>query len=718
MAFACAVGPVAKAQAPVSRSNRSEASLLQSYAGLYAEISEPDIVLAISRDGGMLFVEGARSARHALTSQGKDRFTVPGSRIEFLREHGDVVTGMSVVTTAIGAQATMHFYTKTSGTPQRLNHFRSYTRTEVMIPTRDGVRLHAIVLRPEGSEISGDPLPIFLQRTPYGTDNNTSQTVNSTKPEMAQSGYIFVYNDIRGRYESEGQFVMNRPLVHKIGDRTDPKLIDESTDSYDVTEWLVRNLPNNNGRVGVWGVSYPGFLAMMAGIDHHPAVKAVSPQAPMTDVWMGDDFFHNGAFRQTYGFDYTQRMERTKKDVPVSMSEDMYAYFLRYGNFQNAAKAADADQLATAKHFIAEPSYTKFWSDMAIQPWLTKIEVPVLEVGGWFDQEDMYGTQTEYAALRPHDSKDGVHPSVYMVLGPWNHGGWAATTRHLGPLDFGSSTGDEYRKRYEVTFFEKYLKDRTGFDLADTATFRTGANQWERYEAWPPKSGFHAARLYLGEKHSLGFVAPRGSDTKEHASYLSDPANPVPYRERPIKSTYGVGSTWRTWLSNDQGILRDRKDILNFTSPALEQDTTITGDIVAHLYAATTGTDADWVVKLIDVYPDDAPYGMAGYQAMVVDEIFRGRYWKSFTTPTPIEVNKIKGYTWSLHGADHTFLKGHRMMVQVQSTWFPLYDRNPQTFVPNIMTAPMDAYKAQTQTVYFSAKHPSYLEVMRPDTEK
>jgi len=709
---------VAAAQAPHHLHATAESRPLDAFVGLYKENSDPDVVIAISREGESLFVESARMARFQMHAEGKDHFATTSVKYEFVRDPSGTVTAVNVTAGRRGTEPTTELYTRTSNVAEKLNQFRNYTRTEVMMPVRDGVRLHAVVLRPEGSEHSGEPLPIFLQRTCYGVDGNTSATVNMTKPELAQSGYIFVFADIRGRYESEGQFVMNRPIVHTYGNRTDPKLVDESSDAYDSVDWLVKNLPNNNGRVGVWGVSYPGFLAMMAGMDHHPAVKAVSPQAPMTDVWMGDDFFHNGAFRQTYGFDYTQRMERTKKDVPVSMEEDMYAYFLRYGNFESAAKAADAQNLPTAKRFISDPTYSKFWQDMAVQPKLTSIEVPVLEVGGWFDQEDMYGTQAEYAALRPHDTKTDPAHSVYMVLGPWNHGGWAGSARRLGALDFGSATGEEYRKRYEVTFFEKFLKDRTGFDLKDTATFRTGVNQWERYDVWPPKVGFHSAKLYLGVRHSLSFDAPTGNDVRGHANYVADPSNPIPYRERPIQSTYGAGSKWRPWLSGDQSFLKDRKDLTSFTSDAMDKDTTITGDIVAHLFASTSGSDADWVVKLIDVYPDDAPGGMAGYQRVVVDEIFRGRYWKSFETATPIEPNKVKEYTWSLHGADHTFLKGHRMMVQVQSSWFPLYDRNPQTFVPNIMTAPMDAYTPQTQTVYFSKKHPSHLDVLLPDAEK
>jgi len=322
----------------------------------------------------------------------------------------------------------------------------------------------------------------------------------------------------------------------------------------------------------------------------------------------------------------------------------------------------------------------------------------------------MWGTQAEYAALKPHDTKN----EVFMVLGPWNHGGWGPTTRHLGVLDFGAATGDQYRKTIEAPFFEKYLKERAGFDLTGVASFRTGVNKWEGYEAWPPKQGFKEAKLYLTTDGGLWMTAPTSGE-KVAASYRADPANPVPYRNRPIQSTYGDGSKWRTWLVENQKFLSGRKDLANFSTPVLEKDVTVTGDVVADLFASTTGTDGDFVVKLIDLYPDDAPAPMAGYQLMIVDEIFRGRYQKSFETPEAITPGKVTEYKWSLHGADHTFLKGHRIMVEVQSSWFPLYDRNPQTFVPNIMMAPAAAYQGQTVSIYGSEKYPSHLEFSTPE---
>jgi putative CocE/NonD family hydrolase len=398
-----------------------------------------------------------------------------------------------------------------------------------------------------------------------------------------------------------------------------------------------------------------------------------------------------------------QQLEAQKTDARVEATEDTYDFFLRNVNFAGAAKAGKMTDLPTAKAFVAHPEYSKFWQDMAVQKHLTKVEVPTLEVGGWWDQEDMWGTQAEYAALNPHDKKG----EVFLVLGPWNHGGWSGTTRHLGALDFGAATGAQYRKTIEAPFFEKYLKDKSGFDLKDTASFRTGVNEWKRYEAWPPTVGFKQAKLYLQGDGGLSLTTPTGN---AKVSYVADPMNPVPYRNRPIQATYGTGSKWRTWLVEDQRFVSGRKDLANFTTPALDHDTTVTGDVMADLFAATSGSDADWVVKLIDVYPDDAPAPMAGYQLMIADEIFRGRYVKSFEKPEAITPGKVTEYKWSLHGADHTFLKGHKIMVEVQSSWFPLYDRNPQTFVPSIMTAPAEAYKAQTVSIYGSAKYPSHLE--------
>ncbi len=586
-----------------------------------------------------------------------------------------------------------------------------YVRSEAMIPVRDGVKLHVVVLRPEGSEKNGPALPLLMERTPYGVDGDKAETPEKTKPELARSGYIFVYGDIRGRYGSGGTFVMNRPIV----EHHSKKDVDETTDTRDTIDWLLKHLPNNSGKVGVLGISYPGFLAAMAGIDAHPAVKAISPQAPMTDVWMGDDFFHNGAFRETYGFDYVQQLEGQKTDVRVSAKDDLFPFFLDHVNFQGAAAAAGIEKLPTATRFLNEPTYDAFWQSMAVQRRQTKVEVPTLEVGGYWDQEDMWGPQAEYAALKPHDAKH----EVFLVLGPWNHGEWhAGPGQKLGEIDFEKPTGEEYRREFEAPFFEKYLKGKAGFDLEDVASFRSGVDEWKRYAAWPPQAGFVDKKLYLEPKKVLSTTEPTGDYTTTAAAYVADPADPIPYRHRPIQSTYGEGSKWRPWLAEDQRFVSGRKDLANFETEPLAKPMTVTGDVVADLWASTTGTDGDWVVKLIDVYPDDAPGGMGGFQLMVAEEIFRGRYRKSFETPEAIEAGAVNEYRWSLHGADHTFLPGHRVMVEVQSSWFPLYDRNPQTFVPNIMTASKESYKAATISIMGSPKYPSHVEFRQPADEQ
>lgn len=682
------------------------AKKLSEYVGQYRGSVEPDLTNAIVLRGSSLYAEGERMPPTELKPESADHFFVPDTsiRVAFMRDAKGKVTGLATTTAGSRSDGAAMSMVRFSDKPADLNHFRDYARSEVMVPMRDGVKLHLVILRPQGSESAGEPLPFLMGRTPYGVDGETSLSVNAAKPELARSGYIFVFGDIRGRYKSEGQFVMNRPVVEHATKND----IDETTDTNDTVDWLLKNVPNNNGRVGVYGISYPGFLAMMAGIDANPAVKAISPQAPMTNIWIGDDFFHNGAFRETYGFDYVQQLEGQKTDVRVQSDEDTFDFFLKSGNFAGAAKTAGMSNLPTAKAFLTQPEYTKFWQAMAVEPHLTKVEVPTLEVGGWWDQEDMWGPQAEYAALEPHDSSH----EVFLVMGPWNHGGWVPTTRHLGIVDFESATGEVYRKTIEAPFFEKYLKNRSGFNLKDTASFRTGVNEWKRYDAWPPKAGFKPSKMYLAADHGLSFDPPKSESKTE---YVADPANPIPYRHRPIQPTYGNGSKWRTWLVGDQRFVSGRRDLANFTTAPLDRDVTITGDVVADLFAATTGSDSDWIVKLIDVYPDDAPNGMGGYQLMIADEILRGRYRNSFEKPEPVKPGEVTEYRWSLHGADHTFRKGHKIMVEVQSSWFPLYDRNPQTYVPNIMTASPDAYKAQTISIYQSSNYPSHLEFEMPE---
>jgi putative CocE/NonD family hydrolase len=587
--------------------------------------------------------------------------------------------------------------------------FHDYQRTEVMIPMRDGVKLHAVILKP--SDISG-PLPFLIERTPYGVSRMDRAVKCASRPDLARSGYIFVDEDIRGRYKSEGEFVMSRPLA----DHRDPKAIDESTDTYDTVAWLLQNVPGNNGRAGFVGTSYDGFLAMTAGIDPHPAVKAISPQAPMIDVWMGDDFFHNGAFRQSYGYDYVMGLESSKEDTDVSYGKDKdgkprdgFDYFLERGSFAEDVKQSGSKTLPTWKLFLEHPAYDSVWSSRGVQHSLNSVAVPTLTVGGYYDQEDMFGPQIEYESLEPHDTN---HQN-FLVLGPWRHGSWNSSARHLGNLDYTEPIGKEFRAQIEARFFAHYLKDEpgsnaSGFDLENTASFQTGSNTWKRYAHFPPKES-QPTSLHLQGAGTLSFG---DSTTAAKASFVSDPANPVPYRHRPIQPTYGNGSQWYNWMTEDQRFVTDRKDLAVWKLPVLKKDLILTGEVLADIYAATTGSDNDLVVKLIDQYPGDDPDPkMRGYQLMTNEEIFRGRYLDSFEQPKPLRPGSVHEFRFSLHDVDHVFKAGHTVMVEIQSTWFPLYDRNPQTFVPNIMTAKPEDFKPATITIYSDPEHDSTLQV-------
>ena len=454
------------------------------------------------------------------------------------------------------------------------------------------------------------PLPILMQRTPYGVDETDRATFFAQRPELARAGYIYVAEDIRGRYKSDGKFVMMRPLA----DHHNPKAIDESTDTFDTVDWLIKNVAGNNGRIGVVGTSYPGFLAMMAGIDPHPAVKAISPQAPMIDVWIGDDFFHNGAFRQSYGYDYVLGLESTKTETQVSYGNDKegkpmdgFDYFLSRGSFLQDVKQSGARLVPTWRLFLDHPAYDSVWSSRGVEGALNSVTVPTLTVGGYYDQEDMFGPQEEYAKLEPHDAGhdgDKGHEN-FLVLGPWRHGYWSSSSQRLGNLNYGEPIGTEFRRDIEAKFFAHYLKDQSSFNLEDTASFQTGSNTWKYYSHFPPNDSRPAA-LHLDRAGLLSWNAPAsklGSDAE--ASYVSDPSNPVPYRHRPIQPTYSDGSQWYNWLTEDQRFVTGRKDVAVWKLPVLTKDLTITGEVVADIFASTTGTDNDLVVKLIDEYPAD-----------------------------------------------------------------------------------------------------------------
>ena len=701
----CSVAVIAQDTPPQPKSQLS-ADQLAPFVGQYVFDDDPDLIRSVSLEGSRLFIESRRTTKVELLLQSENTFTplnAPG-KFEFLRSTDGKVNGFNRITEEGSEHAS-----KISDQPLQFYKL-PYERQEFMIPMRDGIKLHAVVLRPKDYTA---PLPFLMERTPYGVDGNTPESINSRKPELAASRYIFVFEDIRGRYKSEGTFVMSRPMA----DHRNPKLVDESTDTYDTVEWLLKNIPNNNGRVGVFGISYPGFLAMAAGIDPHPAVKAISPQAPMIDVWMGDDFFHNGAFRETYGYDYTLGMESSKENAFSKLDEDAYDFFLRSGSFAAAAKRDSVDNLPTGAAFLHHPSYDEFWRARGVEWHLNQPTVPALFVGGFWDQEDMFGPQEAYAKLKPRDTHQD-----FLVIGPWNHGQWSATTRHLGEVQFGEPTTDEFRKRYEAPFFGHYLKDENGFSLKDAAAFESGSNRWREYAHWPPAES-KAENLYLSADGSLVFSSSEPKNPEQnkksaanYREYVSDPATPVPYRHRPIQATYAEGSKWYTWMVEDQRFVSGRPDVATWTTPPLDHDVTVAGDVIADLFASTSGTDADWVVKLIDEYPEAAPAtaadspststlqatraDMAGYQLMVNGEIFRGRYRKSFEHAEAIPANEVLEYRFSLHAADRTFLKGHRIKVQVQSTWFPLYDRNPQKFLSNIMTASHDDFVKATVRIY------------------
>lgn len=675
---------------------KTEAGGLQKYEGQYSFPREPENVWSVFAAGDHLTVETHRTPAVNLTEDKNGGFQASnGTELFFEQDASGRVTGFRLGSGKKAAEAK-----KISDHPVH-NGFQPYSRESVMIPMRDGVKLHAVILRP--TDMKG-PLPILLSRTPYGVEETSSNYVNERYTTLAESGYIFVFEDIRGRYESQGKFAMMRPQV-KHDSR---KAVDETTDAYDTVAWLVKRVPENNGRVGVMGISYDGFLAMEAGIDPNPHVKAISPQAPMTDVWMGDDFFHNGAFRQSYGYDYALGMESGKTNQFGTLKEDGYDYFLQAGSFEGAVKKSGAGMLPTWKAFLDHPAYDSYWRKRAVEYHLTSVTVPTLEVGGWWDQEDMWGPQEEYKALEKHNEPGSKTHRVYLAIGPWYHGQWVQTTRHLGALDFGSATGDYFREHIEAPFFAYYLKGQPGWNVQNTVTFRTGTDKWERYSQWPPKRA-QVRDLYLDANGGLSFAKP--GNAKAFTSYVSNPADPVPYRKGPITATYAPGSHWYTWLAQDQRFSGHRSDIATFETAPLKKNLTVTGDVYADLFASTSGTDGDWVVKLIDVYPDKANAGappddpnevthMAGYELMIVEQIFRGRYWKSFAHPEAIPAGKEEEYKFSLRGTDHVFLKGHRIMVQVQSSWFPLYDRNPQTFVANIMKAKRKDYKAATIHVY------------------
>ena len=608
------------------------------------------------------------------------------------------------------AIASLVFVPRFGATPrrQRPDFSALFNKTEVMIPMRDGVKLHTEVYTPKNSTA---PLPILMNRTPYGissADKGISNMIYRYS-DMVPEGYIFAFQDIRGRYGSEGKFVMLRPLH----DPNDPKGADESTDTYDTIDWLVKNVPNNNGRVGLDGISYDGFLVTMGMINPHPALKAVSEQACMGDTWLGDDFFHNGAFRLSYAFEYTALLESSNENFSFAFDRfDVYDFYLRLGALSNANTKYFHGKLPTWNEFVAHASYDDFWKRLAVAYGLKQPTVPNLNVAGWWDQEDFYGPMATYARLEKSDSK---HLN-YLVAGPWNHGGWGGGSgKSLGEIPFGSDTSVYFRQKIEVPWFEYWLKDKGALPLKEALLFQTGSDNWVHFDSWPPREA-QTKNLYFREDGKLSFDAPQTDSADASDSYVSDPAHPVPYRHRPVDMTYPEDhpGSWYTWLVQDQRFVDNRPDVLTWQTEDLSEDVTLAGQVTAKLFASTSGTDSDWIVKLIDVYPQKYPddWKLSGFELMISDEIFRGRYYNSFEKPEPLKPGEVTPFTIDLHTADHVFKKGHRIMVQVQSTWFPLYDRNPQKFIPNIFEAKDSDYQKATQHVYRSKRFPSSVEIM------
>ncbi len=594
-----------------------------------------------------------------------------------------------------------------------------YTKRVAMIPMRDGVKLYTVIVIPKGASRA----PILLTRTPYDAANraarNHSPSMLATLPQgdevFVADHYIRVFQDVRGKYGSEGEYVMTRPLKGPLN----ASAVDHSTDAYDTIDWLVKNVPESNGKVGMLGSSYEGFTVVMALVNPHPALKVAAPMSPMVDGWMGDDWFHHGAFRQT-NFDYFvgQTTARGAGTEIARQSYDDFENFRRAGSAGDFAKAAGLDQLPWWRKTAEHPAYDTFWREQALDRTMSAqaLSVPTMWIQGLWDQEDMWGAIHCYLAVEPKDTRNDRN---YLVMGPWRHSGVNYEGSSLGPLKLNGDTALQFRRDVLKPFFDQYLKDAAPkADTPPVFIYNTGENHWDRYPAFPLACAKGCATtptpLYLTAGFGLSFTAPTEHNLSVPAAfdeYVSDPAKPVPYLPRPVR--FADGDAWRTWLLRDQRFIADRPDVLTYQTPVLTEPVRIAGAPVVNLVASTSGTDSDWVVKLIDVYPDAVPSQpeMGGYQLALAMDIFRGRYRESFETPKAIVSNTPLPYRFTLPAANHIFLPGHRIMVQVQSTWFPLYDRNPQTFVPNIFFAKPGDYVKAVQRVYHAAGAATAIEL-------
>src|SRR4051812_25068548 len=627
--------------------------------------------------------------------------------------------------TAIAVSSLVHAQAPPSPTQQGLPSERpaqfrpatesfDYERRDVMIPMRDGVKLHTVILVPKGARRA----PILLTRTPYDANALTThahsahlgpilQGYDNAVDVIVEGRYIRVVQDVRGKYGSEGEYVMNRPLRGPLN----PSSVDHATDTYDAIDWLVKHVPETNGKVGILGISYDGFLPLMALFNPHPALKVSVPMNPMVDGWMGDDWFHNGAFRQqNMPYIYEQIATRDNSELWWRSHFDDYDEYMAAGSAGDLGTQRGLEQIGFWRKLLEHPSYDAFWQEQAVDKLLAKqpLAVPVMLVHSLWDQEDIYGAPAVYKAIEP---KDTANDKVFLVMGPWHHGQEIDEGSSLGALKFGSDTAAYFRQQVLRPFLDHFLKDDAPkMDVAPVTAFETGTNTWRRFDAMPK---FTATPLYMSQGLGLDFSAPTAG-AAEYDEYVSDPSKPVPFRSRPSQPVgYDLPLTWPQWLVDDQREAAGRPDVLAYTSAVLKTPLKITGQPVANLIASTSGTDADWVVKLIDVYPDEVAGdpAMGGYQLAVSMDILRGRYREGFETAKPIAADAPLQYRFALPNVNHVFLPGHRIMVQIQSSWFPLYDRNPQTFVPNIFWAKASDYRKATQRIYHAPAHASFVEL-------
>jgi putative CocE/NonD family hydrolase len=591
-----------------------------------------------------------------------------------------------------------------------------YVKREEMIAMRDGVRLKTIIVIPEGARDA----PMLLTRSPYNASSRVrrfnSPRMLAAVPQMLDTavaaGYIVVYQDVRGKYGSEGDYVMTRPLRGPAN----PTDVDHATDAYDTIDWLVKNVAESNGRVGTIGGSYEGLTAVMATVNPHPALEVAVAFAPMVDGWIGDDWFHNGAFRQLWSlpFIHNQQSARQGGHLWWSGQYDAYETFLRAGSAGALAKARGLEQLGFWRALTEHASYDWWWQQQALDKQLAKepLTVPIMIVAGLFDQEDIYGGPALFAALAPKDPRG---ERVHLVLGPWNHGQARREGRGIGAIQFEGDTAGWFRRTVMQPFLDHHLRDWSRPATPRVLAYETGSNQWRRYDHWPRSCGAGCAaksrNMYLLPGGLLAFEPPT-KGAGRYSEFISDPAKPVPYRQRPTLEFGAENSGWSDWLVDDQRHAASRTDVLVYQTEPLREPLRLAGEPIAHLFASTSGSDADWVVKIIDVWPDEVhdrpPLG--GYQQMLSANIFRGRYRIDLADPQPLARNKVLPYSFRLPHASHTFLPGHRIMVQVQSSWFPLYDRNPQTFVPNIMFAAPESYVKATHRVWHAPGSASAIE--------